>query len=60
MTCLLVYVVELLDLTSLFMQNMITHSKKKSEKLKAALSGHQVLAAKDKRISEEQTKNIYL
>jgi hypothetical protein len=60
MTHLLVYVLELLDLTSLFMQNVITHSQKKSEKLKAVVSGHQELAAKDKRISEEQTKNIYL
>jgi hypothetical protein len=60
MTRLLVYVVELLDLASLFMQNVITHSKKKFEKLKAVVSGHQELAAKEKRISEEQTKNIYL
>jgi DNA polymerase III delta prime subunit len=42
------------------MQNMITHSQKKSEKLKAIVSGHQELAAKDKRISEELTKNNYL
>jgi hypothetical protein len=42
------------------MQNMITHSQKKSEKLKAVVSGHQELAGKDKCISEEQTKNIYL
>jgi hypothetical protein len=42
------------------MQNVITHSQKKSEKLKAIVSGHQELAAKDKRISEELTKNIYL
>jgi hypothetical protein len=59
-THLLVYVVELLVLTSLFMQNVITHSQKKSEKLKAFVSGQQELAAKNKRISEEQTKNIYL
>jgi DNA polymerase III delta prime subunit len=42
------------------MQNMITHSQKKSEKLKTVVSGHQELAAKDRRISEELTKNIYL
>jgi hypothetical protein len=42
------------------MQNMITHSQKKSEKLKAFVSGHQELAAREKRISEEQTKNCYL
>jgi hypothetical protein len=39
---------------------MITHSQKKSEKLKAIVSGHRELAAKDKRISEELTKNCYL
>jgi hypothetical protein len=42
------------------MQNVITHSQKKSEKLKTVMSGHQELAAKDRRISEELTKNIYL
>jgi hypothetical protein len=42
------------------MQNVITHSQKKSEKLKAVVSGHQELAAKEKRISEEQTKKSYL
>jgi hypothetical protein len=42
------------------MQNMITHSQKKSEKLKAVVSGHQELAAKDKRVSKELMKNIYL
>jgi hypothetical protein len=42
------------------MQNVITHSQKKSEKLKTVVSGHQELAAKDRRISEELTKNIYL
>jgi hypothetical protein len=41
------------------MQNVITHSQKKSQKLKAVVSGHQELAAKQKRISEELTKNIY-
>jgi hypothetical protein len=42
------------------MQNAITHSQKKSEKVKAVVSGHQELAALDKRISDEQTKNCYL
>jgi hypothetical protein len=42
------------------MQNVITHSQKKSEKLKAIVNGHQELAAKDKHISKELTKNIYL
>jgi DNA polymerase III delta prime subunit len=42
------------------MQNVITHSQKKSKKLKAVVNGHQELAAKEKRISEELTKNIYL
>jgi hypothetical protein len=42
------------------MQNVITHSQKKSEKLKAVVSGHQELAAKDKRVSKELMKNIYL
>jgi hypothetical protein len=39
---------------------VITHSQKKSEKLSAVVSGHQELAALDKRISDEQTKNRYL
>jgi hypothetical protein len=39
---------------------VITHSQKKSEKLGAVVSGHQELAALDKRVSEEITKNIYL
>jgi hypothetical protein len=42
------------------MQNVITHSQKKSEKLKVVVSDHQELAAKEKRISEEWTKNCYL
>jgi hypothetical protein len=57
---LLVCVVEWLVLISPSMQNVITHSQKKSEKLKKVMSGHQELAAKDRRISEELTKNIYL
>jgi hypothetical protein len=59
-TLLLIYVIELLVLISPFMQNVITHSQKKSKKLKAVVNGHQELAAKEKRISEELTKNIYL
>jgi hypothetical protein len=59
-TLLLVCAVEWLVLISSSMQNVITHSQKKSEKLKAVVSDHQELAAKDKRISEELTKNIYL
>jgi hypothetical protein len=39
---------------------VITHSQKKSEKLRVVVSGHQELAALDKRISEEQTRNCYL
>jgi hypothetical protein len=58
-TLLLVCDVERLVLISPSMQNVITHSQKKSEKLKAIMSGHQELAAKDKRISKEMTKNIY-
>jgi hypothetical protein len=42
------------------MQNVIKHSQKKTEKLKAVVSGHQELAAKEKRLSEERTKNNYL
>jgi hypothetical protein len=42
------------------MQDVIKHSQKKTEKLKAVVSGHQELTAKEKRISEELMKNIYL
>jgi hypothetical protein len=42
------------------MQDVIKHSQKKTEKLKAVVNGHQELAAKEKLISEEKTKNIYL
>jgi hypothetical protein len=42
------------------MQNVIKHSKKKTEKLKAVVSGHQELATQEKRLSEERTKNCYL
>jgi hypothetical protein len=42
------------------MQDVIKHSQKKTKKLKAVVSGHQELAAKDKCITEELTKNIYL
>jgi hypothetical protein len=39
---------------------VIKHSQKKTKKLKAVVSGHQELAAKEKCISKELTKNIYL
>jgi hypothetical protein len=57
---LLVYIVELLIVIFSFMQNVITHSQKKSKKLKIVVSGHQELAAMEKRISDEKTKNCYL
>jgi hypothetical protein len=43
-----------------FAQPVITKSQKKSEKLGAVVSGAQELAALDKRISDEKTKNCYL
>jgi hypothetical protein len=39
------------------MQDVITHSQKKSEKLKTVVGGHQELAALEKRVSDEKTKN---
>jgi hypothetical protein len=39
---------------------VIKHSQKKTEKLKAVVSGHQEFVAKEKRISKELMKNIYL
>jgi hypothetical protein len=42
------------------MQDVAKLSQRKSEKLKVVVSGLQELQAKDKRISEELTKNIYL
>jgi bifunctional pyridoxal-dependent enzyme with beta-cystathionase and maltose regulon repressor activities len=42
------------------MQDVVKLSQQKSEKLKAVMSGHQELRAKEQRISEELTKNIYL
>jgi hypothetical protein len=59
-TLLPLYVVELLVLIFPLMQDVIKLSQQKSKKLKAVMSGHQELVAKEKRISEEQTKNIYL
>jgi hypothetical protein len=59
-TLLPVYVVGLLVLIFPLMQDVIKHSQKKTKKLKAVMSGHQELAVKEKRISEELTKNIYL
>jgi hypothetical protein len=41
-------------------QHVITKSQKKSEKLRAVVSDARELAALDKRISEEITKNCYL
>jgi predicted nucleic acid-binding Zn-ribbon protein len=43
-----------------FVQHVITKSQKKSEKLRAIVSDARELAALDKRISEEITKNCYL
>jgi predicted nucleic acid-binding Zn-ribbon protein len=43
-----------------FVQHVITKSQKKSEKLRAVVSAARELAALDKRISEEKTKNCYL
>jgi DNA polymerase III delta prime subunit len=42
------------------MQDVAKLSQRKSEKLKIVVSGLQELNAKDKRISEELMKNIYL
>jgi hypothetical protein len=39
---------------------LIAHSQKKSEKLKAVVSGHQELAVLEKRVSDEKMKNFYL
>jgi hypothetical protein len=59
-TLLPLYVVELFVLIFPPMLDVIKLSQQKSKKLKAVVSGHQELHAKDKRISEEPTKNIYL
>jgi hypothetical protein len=59
-TPLLVVAVERIVFKLPPVHNVITHSQKKSEKLKALVSGHRELATKDKRISEELTKNCYL
>jgi regulator of replication initiation timing len=42
------------------MQNVITHSQKKSEKLKTVVGGHQELTALKRRISDKKAKNCYL
>jgi hypothetical protein len=42
------------------MRDLIKLLQQKSKKLKAVMSGHQELVAKEKCISEELTKNIYL
>jgi hypothetical protein len=59
-TPLLLYFVKLLVLILPLMQDVAKLSQQKSKKLKAVVSGLQELNAKDKRISEELTKNIYL
>jgi predicted nucleic acid-binding Zn-ribbon protein len=43
-----------------FAQHVITNSQKKSEKLSAVVSDARELAALDKRVFEEITKNCYL
>jgi hypothetical protein len=59
-TLLPLYVVELLVLIFHLMRDLIKLLQQKSKKLKAVMSGHQELVAKEKCISEELTKNIYL
>jgi hypothetical protein len=59
-TLLPLYVVELFVLIFPLMQDVIKLSQQKSKKLKAVVSGHQELVAKERCISEELTKNIYL
>jgi hypothetical protein len=59
-TLLPLYVVELLVLVFPLMQDVAKLSQQKSEKLKAVVSGHRELRAKEQHISEEQKKNINL
>jgi hypothetical protein len=47
-------------LISSFVQDVITDSQKKSGKLRAVVSSHQELAALEKRVDDEKTKNLYL
>jgi hypothetical protein len=42
------------------MQDMITDSQKKSEKLREVASDHQELAALEKRVDDERMKNLRL
>jgi hypothetical protein len=42
------------------MQDVITDSQKKSKKLQEVVSDHQELAALEKRIDDEKTKNLCL
>jgi hypothetical protein len=42
------------------MQDVITDSQKKLEKLREVVSDHQELAALEKRVDDEKTKNLYL
>jgi hypothetical protein len=39
---------------------VISHSQKKSEKLNTIVGGHQELAALEKRVDDEKTKNLHL
>jgi hypothetical protein len=59
-TLLPVNVIELPILIFPLIQDVIKLSQQKTEKLKAVVSGHQELVAKEKRISEELMNNIYL
>jgi hypothetical protein len=42
------------------MQHVITHSQKKLEKLKTLVSDHQELAALERHVDDERTKNLHL
>jgi hypothetical protein len=42
------------------MQNVISHSQRKSEKLKTVVGGHQELVALEKCLTDEKTKNCFL
>jgi hypothetical protein len=59
-TPLPLYIVELLVLILPLIKDLAKRLQQKSDKLKAVVSGLQELNAKDKCISEELTKNIYL
>jgi regulator of replication initiation timing len=42
------------------MQNVISHSQKKSEKLKTVVGSHQELVALEKHVDDKKTKNLHL